>query len=128
MHLNMAEHVRLFDDLADIALEELGIGKQYAAQSNKSFFASKIALQYHREIRAGERFVAEARLAAFDARRLLTELSLCNSGGEVASTALLEWAHVDLATRCSISLHDALLNTLRPIQHLSVERLPRMVL
>lgn len=128
MHLNMAEHLRLFDQLAEIALEELGIGKQYASQSDRSFFASKVAIKYHRELRAGDQFVGEAQLVGYDRMRLLTEFTLCNGAGEAVSSALLEWAHVDLATRKSVSLHGDLLARLQPVEHLCLERLPRLVL
>jgi acyl-CoA thioester hydrolase len=127
-HLNMAEYVRIFDSLASVALDELGVGQSYVARTRRSLFVSKMAVKYIAELRAGDCYAAAARLLAFDTRRVLTEFWLRRDSGEAAATACCEWAHVDLETRRPLDLLATSLGQLQSVARLQVERVPRITL
>ena len=109
-HLNMAAYVVIFDRLADAALASLGVGEAYAQRERRSYFASKLGLRFAAELIAGDAYVAEATLAGYGARRMLTRFQLRSMATQaVAAAALFEWAHVDLSTRRAVDLGQPLL-------------------
>ncbi|MDR6759367.1 acyl-CoA thioesterase FadM [Mycoplana sp. BE70] len=128
-HLNMAEYLKIIDSLSGLTLDEIGVGEAYVASQRKSFFASRVAIRYLLEMTCGVSYVAEARLLAFDRRRLLTYFCLYNGeNGQLVAKALLEWAHVDLSSRRALDLPASLANTFDRASHLFVERLPKITL
>lgn len=125
-HMNMAEYVKIVDQVADIALGHLGLGVEYTQAHRKSLFVSKIAMKYRTELSIQDEYHAEASLLAFDAQRLIIRTAIKKSTNYInAAIALAEWVHVDLGTRKPLDLTAPTLCASPEIGGLRVERLPR---
>ncbi|HEX2256827.1 MAG TPA: thioesterase family protein [Afifellaceae bacterium] len=106
-HMNVAYYVLLFDRCVDEAFKTLGMGHEYVARRNASFFTVEIHIQYLRELPVGTPVQATLRLLAHDAKRLRVFMELFNGEtGDLSATADQLFLHVDMARRRSAPFPD----------------------
>jgi acyl-CoA thioester hydrolase len=99
-HLNMAYHHVLFDRAVEEAFSLVGLGPEYVAERNASFFAAECHVRYLRELRLEHRVRITLQLIAHDAKRLHFILVMREaSDGWAAATAEHLSLHVDLPSR-----------------------------
>jgi acyl-CoA thioester hydrolase len=99
-HMNVAYYVLLFDHCVDEAFMTLGMGPDYVARRNASFFTVEIHIQYLRELPVGAPVEATLQLLAYDEKRLRAFLELYNAEtGELSATADQLFLHIDMARR-----------------------------
>jgi acyl-CoA thioester hydrolase len=99
-HMNVAYYVLVFDHCVDEAFMTLGMGPEYVARRNASFFTVEMHIQYLRELPAGTKVQATLQLLAHDAKRLRAFLEFTNlETGKLSATADQLFLHVDMASR-----------------------------
>ena len=99
-HMNVAYYVLLFDRCVDEAFMTLGMGPEYVARRNASFFTVEIHIHYLRELTAGARVEATLQLLASDAKRLRVFMQLHDAEtGALSATADQLFLHIDMASR-----------------------------
>jgi len=69
-HFNMAYYNVIFDRAGDEAFLLLGLGPDYAAETNCSFFTLEAHITYLQELRAGDAVKVELQLLDYDAKRI----------------------------------------------------------
>ena len=99
-HMNVAYYVLLFDRCIDEAFVTLGMGPEYVARRNASFFTVEIHINYLRELAAGTPVEATLQLLAYDAKRLRVYMELFDAKlGQLSASADQLFVHVDMASR-----------------------------
>jgi acyl-CoA thioester hydrolase len=106
-HMNVAYYVLLFDRCVDEAFMTLGMGPEYVARRNASFFTVELHINYLRELTVGAAVQARLQLLAYDAKRLRLYMELFNAESDVlAASADQLFVHVDMASRRSAPFPD----------------------
>jgi acyl-CoA thioester hydrolase len=99
-HMNMAFYHVLFDRALDEAFTLIGLGPDYVASRNASYFAAEAHVRYHRELTEGCQVRATLQLIDFDDKRLHCYLELRHAqDGWLSASAELLSLHVDMASR-----------------------------
>jgi acyl-CoA thioester hydrolase len=99
-HMNVAYYVLLFDRCIDEAFMTLGMGHEYVARRNASFFTVEMHINYLRELTVGTRIEATLQLLAYDAKRLRVYMELFSIEEDyLAASADQLFVHVDMASR-----------------------------
>ncbi|WP_029058962.1 thioesterase family protein [Stappia stellulata] len=99
-HLNMAYYNVLFDTCIDEAFISLGLGPEYVASRNASFFTAEVHLCYLRELEEHSPVYATVQLVDFDEKRahLYQELYHAEEGFLSATSEQVS-LHVDMGAR-----------------------------
>ncbi|TCT08356.1 (3S)-malyl-CoA thioesterase [Tepidamorphus gemmatus] len=101
-HLNMAYYHVLFDRGLDEAFLLFGLGPDYAATQNASFFTLEAHVCYLRELRLEDPVQLRFRLLDHDAKRAHIFMEMVQADmGWLAATLEMMSIHVDLATKRS---------------------------
>ncbi len=99
-HVNMAFYHVLFDRALEEAFTLVGLGPDYVASRNASYFAAEAHLRYHRELTEDMQVRATLQLVDFDDKRLHCYLELRQAEeGWLSASAELLCLHVDLKAR-----------------------------
>ena len=99
-HLNMAYYQVLFDRAVDEAFGLCGLGPDYAADRNASFFLIESRVRYRRELRLEDAVRATLRLVAHDDKRIHYAMELRHAAdGWLAASCENISINVDLTTR-----------------------------
>ena len=99
-HMNMAYYHVLFDRAVDEAFEVVGLGPDYVAERNASYYVAEVHTLYRRELKADEPVRVTLQLIGFDEKRLhFYEEIRHATEGWVAATCEVMSLHVDLAQK-----------------------------
>lgn len=98
-HLNMAFYNVLFDRAVDEIFLRFGLGPDYAARENASFFTLEAHLCYLREVRVGEEVVIALRILDCDDKRVHFFAEMVRAAD-----------HILVATSEQLAIHVALSN------------------
>lgn len=99
-HLNMAYYNVLFDRCVDEAFHALGLGPDYIASCNASYFTAETHLCYLRELYEGAAVYATYRLLDYDAKRAHGFQELYHAEeGWLSATCELMTLHIDTARK-----------------------------
>ena len=99
-HMNMAYYLVLFDRAVDEAFEIAGLGAEYVAQRNASYFTAEIHVTYRRELSRGEEVRVTAQIVDHDEKRVQAYFEIRHArDGWLAATCEKLFLHVDMATR-----------------------------
>ncbi len=99
-HLNVAWYHVLFGRAIDDLYGLRGIGEEYLARTHRSMFALEAHISYLREIKAGDRVVADSQILDYDAKRIHFFQTLSHAdNGFVSATSETMQLHVDMARR-----------------------------
>ena len=109
-HMNVAYYVVLFDRCVDEAFLTLGLGPDYVAARNASYFTVEIHVTYLRELHLGSPVAATFQLLAFDEKRVRAYMELLHADeGTIAATCEELYLHVDMASRRTAPFPDDIL-------------------
>ncbi|RVU18116.1 thioesterase family protein [Methylobacterium oryzihabitans] len=124
-HLNMAYYHVLFDRAVDEAFGIVGLGPDYSASRNATFFAAETHVRYRRELTLEDRVRVTVQLIDFDDKRLHFYSEIRHAfEGWVAATSENLSLHIDGATRRVAPFPDDILANLT-VMRTSHARLPR---
>lgn len=99
-HLNMAYYNVLFDRCIDEAFHGLGLGPDYLASANASFFTAQAHVSYFRELSAGDPVYVTLALIDADAKRTHVFQQLRHAEQDFLSATCEQLhLHVDMATK-----------------------------
>ena len=96
-HLNMAFYNVLFDRGTDGAFEEVGLGPDYRARENMSFFTAEAHVRYLRELHMGDEVRVTMRFLDHDEKRVHGWAELWHVDGWLSATCETMSLHVDMA-------------------------------
>jgi acyl-CoA thioester hydrolase len=107
-HFNMAYYNVLFDRAADQMFAELGLGPDYVAATNSSFFTLETHTSYLREMKATDPVIVESQIIDHDHKRV-HYVQLMKQADEGWTSCVLEVmvSHVDLNTHRTSNFPDA---------------------
>jgi len=112
-HMNVAYYLVLLDRCVDEAFEELGMGPDYVAHQNASFFTVEAHINYLRELPPRAPVVATLQLLAHDEKRIRTWLELHHAEeGFLSACCDQLFLHVDMATRRTAPFPDHVLSNI----------------
>ncbi len=115
-HLNLAYYLLAFDHATDAFFDYLGIGPAYLAQSHRSTFTLEAHITYEREVREGAPLRFSTQLLDYDHQRIHYFHRMFHAGeGYLAATNELISLHVDMATRRSTPMGEAVLERLEAL-------------
>lgn len=124
-HLNMAYYNVLFDHAVDEAFSLVGLGPEYTARTNSSYFSAEVHVRYLRELKAGDPVRVTLQLIDFDAKRLHFFEQLFHAvEGWISATSEQMALHVDLGLKKASPFPPDLSAGLAEM-HASHVRLPR---
>ena len=99
-HMNVAYYLVLLDRCVDEAFEQLGMGPDYVARENASFFTVEIHVNYLLELPPGAPVTATLQLLAHDVKRIRAWLELYHAEeGFLSANCDQLFLHVDMKTR-----------------------------
>lgn len=99
-HMNMAYYVQILDELGHRILERYDLGSTYTRTENRGLFTVDANIQYHQEVRLGDRLRVNLSVLGYDSKRLRTCVTLHNVDKGYLSATLTQTAlNVDLETR-----------------------------
>lgn len=99
-HLNMAYYNVLFDGAVDEAMVHVGLGPDYLAENEASFFSAEVHVCYLRELAAGDPVFSTFQLLDFDSKRMHYFQELYHAEQEYLSATSEQLAlHVDMSER-----------------------------
>ncbi|WP_018700004.1 thioesterase family protein [Amorphus coralli] len=102
-HMNVAYYIVLFDRGLDLAFDAIGIGEDYRAREQKSFFTVESHISYLRELTLGDLSVTTTVLVEHDDKRLRTFQEMHHaSEGFLAATMETLLLHIDMEARKAI--------------------------
>jgi acyl-CoA thioester hydrolase len=124
-HLNMAYYHVLFDRAVDEAFSIVGLGPDYVAERQATYFAAEVHVRYRRELTLDDRVRVTLQLVDFDEKRVhfYTEIRHALEGWVAATSENLS-LHVDATTRRVIPFPDDILDNLT-VMRCCHARLPR---
>ena len=109
-HLNFAYYMVLFDQAIDAAFLPLGLGPDYVAKRNKSYFTVELHTHYLRELSPSDRVRATLQLLAHDHKRIHVYQELIHdTEGWVSCACEQLFLHVDMATKKTAPFPDDVL-------------------
>ena len=99
-HMNMAYYHVLFDRAVDEGFGVVGLGPDYLADRNASYFTAEVHTRYLRELTLNDSVRVTLQLIDFDEKRLHFYMEIRHAAeGWVAATAEHLSLHVDMGTR-----------------------------
>jgi acyl-CoA thioester hydrolase len=99
-HMNMAYYHVLFDRAVDEGFGLVGLGPDYLADRNASYFAAEVHTLYRRELTLGDTVRVTLQLIDFDEKRIHYYMEIRHAAeGWVAATSENLSLHVDLGSR-----------------------------
>lgn len=115
-HMNVAYYVLIFDHGTDAFLDYIGLDDAYRAETGGSVFVVEAHVTYESEAHEGELLRVTTQILDADGKRMhiFHRMHRVNDGVIVATNELMI-LHVDLSTRRSAALPDAILARLRPL-------------
>lgn len=96
-HLNMAYYNVIFDRGSDQALDDLGLGAEYARTRQFTIYTAEIHVCYVRELHLEDSMTVSLQLLDHDAKRLHTYQEIRHTDGWLAATAETLSLHIDMA-------------------------------
>jgi acyl-CoA thioester hydrolase len=117
-HMNVAWYVAAFDMAGESFLEQVGLGPTYRREADASVFSVESHVTYQREVHEGDILEFRTKLIGFDAKRVHYIQSMYRlADGALSATA--EWVvlHVDMKTRRTAPIPDAIQAGLSDLQH-----------
>ena len=116
-HLNFAYYMVLFDQAIDAAFLPLGLGPDYVATRNNSYFTVELHTHYLRELNPADRVRATLQLLAYDHKRIHVYQELIHEAeGWVSCACEQLFLHVDMATKKTAPFPDDVLARLEAMQ------------
>ena len=113
-HMNSARYVGVFDHSGFQLLDTLGVGESYTRASRCGIYTVDIAVNYRRELLAGDPLELRLRVLGADAKRLLCLMELFQTRDNYLAATMEQLSvHVDLNTRRSAPFPDALAQSLQ---------------
>ena len=116
-HMNVAWYVAAFDAAGESFLEQIGLGPTYRREADASIFSVEAHITYRCEVHEGDLLEFRTKLIGFDAKRVHYIQSMYRvADGALSATA--EWMilHVDMKSRRTAPMPDAILERLRDLQ------------
>ena len=99
-HMNLAYYHVLFDRTLDEAFGVVGLGPDYVAEAQASYFAAEAHVLYRRELKAGDPVRVTLQLLEIDEKRLHVYLEARHAReGWTAATCEILSLHVDMRTK-----------------------------
>jgi acyl-CoA thioester hydrolase len=99
-HMNMAYYHVLFDRAVDEAFGLVGLGQDYVAERQASFYTAEIHTLYRRELKMHDAVRVTLQLVDYDDKRLHYYLEIHHAAeGWAAATMEALSLHVDMETR-----------------------------
>lgn len=99
-HLNMAYYNVLFDTALDETFTRLGLGPDYVASRNASYFTAEVHVCYLRELKEGDPVRTTVRVLGFDDKRVHIYQELYHAEeGFLSATSEQMALHVDMSAR-----------------------------
>lgn len=99
-HLNMAYYNVLFDTALDETCTLLGLGPDYVASRNASYFTAEVHVCYLRELKEGDPVRTTVRILGFDDKRVHLYQELYHAEeGFLSATSEQMALHVDMGAR-----------------------------
>ncbi|MEE4378728.1 MAG: thioesterase family protein [Candidatus Competibacteraceae bacterium] len=127
-HMNIAYYVLAFDRATDAFMDNLGMGQTYREQARCSTFVVETHVNFHRELKAGDRLTVTTQLLGFDSKRIHYFHRMFDEQQDtlVATTELM-LIHVDLTQRRSIPMPLTIMDRLNAVmaKHLLLPRPPQ---
>ncbi|NNM71502.1 thioesterase family protein [Enterovirga aerilata] len=124
-HMNMAYYHVLFDRAVDEAFEVVGLGPDYLASRNASYFTAELHTTYLRELPAEAVTRTTVRIVDFDEKRVHAYFEAHQlEEGWVAATCEQLFLHVDMTTRRVAPFPEDILARLEAVKAVH-DRLPR---
>ncbi|WP_026640579.1 thioesterase family protein [Bordetella petrii] len=117
-HMNAARYVGVFDHYGYALLGELGVGESYTRESRCGIYTVDIAVNYRRELLAGDPLELRLRVLGADDKRLLCLMELFQTRDNYLAATMEQLSvHVNLDTRRSQAFPDSLLHSLQAAAH-----------
>ena len=124
-HMNVGYYHVAFDMAAEPFFEWLGLTPAFRKQHGSSTFALESHLHFLREVSEGDALRFEARLLAFDAKRIHFYQEMFHAqAGFLAATYESLSVHVDIAARRTAPMPETLSHRMAEV-HAAHARLPR---
>ncbi|MCB1493773.1 MAG: thioesterase family protein [Rhodobiaceae bacterium] len=128
-HMNMAYYNVLFDGCVDDAFMTFGLGPDYVADYNASYFTLEAHVTYLGEIGGGDETICTFQILDFDAKRVhfFQELHRV-SDGLLSATSEQMCMHVDMTTRRSAPFPPDILEKIAKMAagHADIPRMPQV--
>ena len=117
-HFNMAYYHVIFDRCGDEAFALVGLGPDYVARSNSSFFTLEAHATYLRELHAGDRVKVTVQFLDFDSKRVhyVQEMFHAEEGWLACVTENIVM-HVDMTTKKSAPFPPDILEKIKAMHH-----------
>ena len=113
-HMNAARYVRVFDHIGFQLLEPLGVGESYTQATRCGIYTVDIAVNYRRELLAGDPLELRLRVLGADQKRLLCLMELFQTRDNYLAATMEQLSvHVNLDTRRSQAFPDTLVQSLQ---------------
>ena len=127
-HMNVAYYMLVFDHATDVLLDHIGLDKNYRENSGESVFVVEAHITYDNEVMQGERIAVTTQILDVDAKRMHVFHRMVRDGGEgeLIATNELMILYMNMNTRRSAPMPEAILNKLEDMQHRGTA-LPRPV-
>jgi acyl-CoA thioester hydrolase len=123
-HFNMAYYHVIFDRCGDEAFALVGLGPDYVARSNSSFFTLEAHTTYLRELHAGDRVKVTVQFLDHDSKRIhyVQEMFHAEEGWLSCVTENIVM-HVDMTAKRSAPFPPDILEKIKAMHH-AHKRLP----
>lgn len=123
-HLDVAAYGVLFDRVGDEALVLVGLGADYLAATNSTYFTMELHFTYARPLGRGDHARVTVQLLDYDAKRIhyIQEMFHATEGW-LAATMEAMFLHVDMAAKRSSPFPPAVLEKLAAM-HAAHKHLP----
>lgn len=113
-HMNAARYVGVFDHFGYQLLDALGVGESYTRASHCGIYTVDIAVNYRRELLAGDPLELRLRVLGADAKRLLCLMELFQTRDNYLAATMEQLSvHVNLDTRRSQVFPDSVTQVLQ---------------
>lgn len=113
-HMNAARYVGVFDHFGYQLLDSLGVGESYTRASHCGIYTVDIAVNYRRELLAGDPLELRLRVLGVDTKRLLCLMELFQTRDDYLAATMEQLSvHVNLDTRRSQAFPDSTVQTLQ---------------
>lgn len=117
-HMNTARYVGVFDHYGYELLGTLGVGASYTQQSRCGIYTVDIAVNYRRELLAGDPLELRLRVLGADDKRLLCLMELFQTRDNYLAATMEQLSvHVNLDTRRSQAFPESLVQSLQAAAH-----------
>jgi len=113
-HMNAARYVGVFDHVGYQLLDALNVGESYTRASHCGIYTVDIAVNYRRELLAGDPLELRLRVLGADTKRLLCLMELFQTRDNYLAATMEQLSvHVNLDTRRSQAFPDSVVQVLQ---------------